>query len=191
MPFHVDERSERGRSESNVHEPAEPVGLGEPVRELSRRDSSGTTTIKFGAARYGPVAPLACQFGKYDVFTSTGLPISETWNEIVLDALVDVATTFVGSIARLRRVVELLDVDVLPRLRTRTRPRPCRAAAGFMNHGAAEHSHASETSASRVVVSATAGPSTVGSSPRASSRRRGSTDSPVTSGDSLPGYFTS
>src|SRR5579862_311916 len=42
----------------------------------------GTTTMKFGATRYGPAAPWACQFGKNDVRTSTGLPISDTWNEI-------------------------------------------------------------------------------------------------------------
>ena len=34
----------------------------------------GTTTISLGVARHGPFAPFACQFGKYDVFTSTGTP---------------------------------------------------------------------------------------------------------------------
>src|SRR5262245_20776221 len=34
--------------------------------------------MKFGVARYGPSAPLTRQFGKYDVFTSTGLPTMST-----------------------------------------------------------------------------------------------------------------
>src|SRR6478736_4469057 len=33
--------------------------------------------MKLGVARYGPSAPLTRQFGKYDVFTRTGLP---TWS---------------------------------------------------------------------------------------------------------------
>ena len=71
----------------------------------------------FGATRYGPVAPCACQFGKYDVRTSTGLPISETWNEIVSTSSW-MSDTCVGTIGLLRRGAELLDVDVLPRLRS-------------------------------------------------------------------------
>ena len=86
----------------------------------------GTTTMRFGATRYGPVAPCACQFGKYDVRTSTGLPISETWNEIVSTSSW-ISETCVGIDRRLGRAPELLDVDVLPRLRARTRPTPCRA----------------------------------------------------------------
>ena len=34
--------------------------------------------MRFGARRYGPVAPDTCQFGKYEVRTTTGLPISST-----------------------------------------------------------------------------------------------------------------
>src|SRR5262245_21555095 len=34
--------------------------------------------MKFGVVRYGPSAPLTRQFGKYDVFTSTGLPTLST-----------------------------------------------------------------------------------------------------------------
>src|SRR3954469_16250311 len=53
--------------------------------------SVGTTTMKFGVARYGPSAPLTRQFGKYDVFTSTGLP---TWSTSKLTEL-SLAWTFV------------------------------------------------------------------------------------------------
>ena len=38
----------------------------------------GTTTMKFGITRYGPVAPEATQFGKYDVLTTTGTPTRST-----------------------------------------------------------------------------------------------------------------
>ena len=38
----------------------------------------GTTTIRLGLARQGPLAPLTSQLGKYDVLTSTGTPGSET-----------------------------------------------------------------------------------------------------------------
>ena len=34
--------------------------------------------------RYGPVAPVACQLGKYDTLTSTGVPIFDTWKLTVL-----------------------------------------------------------------------------------------------------------
>ena len=40
----------------------------------SRAARSGTTTIRFGVTRYGPSAPEASQFGKYDTLTSTGEP---------------------------------------------------------------------------------------------------------------------
>src|SRR3954447_754043 len=42
------------------------------------------TTIWLGVTRYGPLAPDACQFGKYDAFTSTGFPTSDTSNEMPL-----------------------------------------------------------------------------------------------------------
>src|SRR5581483_4051756 len=32
----------------------------------------------FGVARQGPLAPFTCQLGKYDVFTITGTPGSDT-----------------------------------------------------------------------------------------------------------------
>src|SRR5579871_1123207 len=34
--------------------------------------------MRLGATRHGPSAPLACQFGKYDVFTRTGVPVRST-----------------------------------------------------------------------------------------------------------------
>ena len=37
----------------------------------------GTTTMKFGVSRHGPSAPVASQFGKYDVFTTTGTPVRD------------------------------------------------------------------------------------------------------------------
>ena len=57
----------------------------------------GTTTIRFGASRYGPFAPFTFQFGKYDVLISTGLPISETWNEIESTSVFTLLTA-VGAI---------------------------------------------------------------------------------------------
>src|SRR5438874_1648794 len=51
------------------------VGIG-PVLDV------GTTTIRLGVTRHGPLAPEACQFGKYDAFTSTGDPTWSTWKEM-------------------------------------------------------------------------------------------------------------
>ncbi len=39
----------------------------------------GTTTIRLGVTRQGPSAPCACQLGKYETFTSTGVPSVLTW----------------------------------------------------------------------------------------------------------------
>src|SRR5579885_325042 len=36
------------------------------------------TTIELGVTRHGPRAPTACQLGKNDVFTSTGVPGAST-----------------------------------------------------------------------------------------------------------------
>src|SRR5437763_15892785 len=38
--------------------------------------------MRFGASRYGPRAPCTVQLGKYDVLTTTGVPIRSTWNEM-------------------------------------------------------------------------------------------------------------
>ena len=53
------------------------------VVEYSSRTSwlVGTTTMKLGVARHGPSAPLAVQFGKYDVLTITGTPVRDTRND--------------------------------------------------------------------------------------------------------------
>src|SRR2546421_11085181 len=45
------------------------------------------TTIWLGVTRYGPLAPSARQFGKYDAFTSTGLPTVSTSNEMLLSVV--------------------------------------------------------------------------------------------------------
>src|ERR1700719_4551847 len=94
----------------------------------------------FGATRYGPVAPCASQLGKYDVRTSTGLPISATWNEIVL-GLSWMSETFVGTIAAwfvvARSLMSMCFHDFGPDA-THT----LSSWAAFMNHGAAAHSHA-------------------------------------------------
>ena len=42
----------------------------------------GTTTIRLGVTRHGPLAPEACQFGKYDAFTRTGEPGRSTSKEM-------------------------------------------------------------------------------------------------------------
>ena len=73
----------------------------------------GTTTIRFGASRYGPFAPVTFQFGKYDSFTSTGLPISETSKEIL-----STVELHVGDLGRRRptrlRVREVARLHALP-----------------------------------------------------------------------------
>src|SRR5690349_17898367 len=53
--------------------------------------------MKFGATRYGPSAPDTFQLGKNDVRTSTGLPVSDTWNEIE-SGFSSMSETSVGSI---------------------------------------------------------------------------------------------
>src|SRR3954451_14419046 len=40
------------------------------------------TTIWLGVTRQGPWAPAAFQFGKYDIFTSTGWPTRSTSKEM-------------------------------------------------------------------------------------------------------------
>src|SRR5580692_11533597 len=35
--------------------------------------------MRLGVTRYGPVAPEACQLGKYETFTRTGVPTFDTW----------------------------------------------------------------------------------------------------------------
>lgn len=57
----------------------------------------GTTTMKFGVTRHGPSAPDACQFGKYDVFTSTGTPTRETSNDTPSSDVVTSDTRTLGS----------------------------------------------------------------------------------------------
>src|SRR6516162_4095974 len=53
----------------------------------------------FGASRYGPLAPFTCQFGKYDSLISTGLPTSDTSNEILSTVVFTLLTTGGLSIA--------------------------------------------------------------------------------------------
>src|SRR5204862_4097126 len=51
--------------------------------------------MRFGVTRYGPLAPSTFQFGKYDVFTSTGVPTWSTSKSIEsLDVLTLVTATF-------------------------------------------------------------------------------------------------
>src|SRR5881394_1173229 len=47
----------------------------------------GITTIWLGVTRYGPLAPSAFQLGKYDAFTSTGLPTVSTSKEMRLSSV--------------------------------------------------------------------------------------------------------
>src|SRR4051794_41135122 len=51
------------------------------------------TTIWLGETRYGPLAPVAFQLGKYDAFTSTGLPIWSTSKVMRLSAVLIPETT--------------------------------------------------------------------------------------------------
>ena len=45
----------------------------------------------------GPCAPLACQLGKYETFTSTGVPTCETWKPMVESVVVMAETFVVGT----------------------------------------------------------------------------------------------
>src|SRR6185437_1320260 len=40
--------------------------------------------MRLGVTRQGPSAPLACQFGKYDTLTKTGVPTLDTWKLTVV-----------------------------------------------------------------------------------------------------------
>src|SRR3954454_22253459 len=99
----------------------------------------GTTTIMFGATRYGPSAPSTSQLGKYDVRTSTGLAISSTWNEIVLGSS-RMSDTFVGTIAAwfvvARSLMSTCFHDFGP-----VAVHTLSSCDAFMNQGAAAHSH--------------------------------------------------
>src|ERR1700722_15501216 len=57
----------------------------------------GTTTMRFGLTRYGPVAPVACQRGKYEILTNTGTPTRLTWNEIDCSPTLTSLTVTLGS----------------------------------------------------------------------------------------------
>jgi hypothetical protein len=57
----------------------------------------GTTTIWLGDTRYGPVAPETFQFGKYEAFTSTGLPVRSTWNEMDRSVVTTLETLACGT----------------------------------------------------------------------------------------------
>src|SRR5256885_7957564 len=57
------------------------------------------TTIRLGATRQGPLAPVACQLGKYDVFTSTGDPVRST-SKLIRSSLVLIPLTCAGATVR-------------------------------------------------------------------------------------------
>src|SRR5690348_1591583 len=96
--------------------------------------------MRFGATRYGPCAPCAFQFGKYEVFTRIGLPTSETWNEIV--------STFSCTSVTRAGVIGVSVVCASRLMSTRFQlfgpdaTQTLSSTARSMNHGAAEHSHA-------------------------------------------------
>src|SRR5205823_1956093 len=54
---------------------------------------------RLGATRQGPLAPEAFQLGKYDVFTSTGVPGRSTSKEM-RSSLVWIPLTFAGVTGR-------------------------------------------------------------------------------------------
>src|SRR5580704_7731834 len=68
----------------------------------------GITTIRFGLTRYGPVAPVACQRGKYEILTSTGTPIRVTWNEIDCRPTWTSLTVVLGSVVFMSMVSTLV-----------------------------------------------------------------------------------
>src|SRR5271170_7492090 len=73
----------------------------------------GITTIRFGLTRYGPVAPVACQRGKYEIFTRTGTPTRLTWNEIDCSPILTCVTVTFGSVVLSSIVVILAAVGQL------------------------------------------------------------------------------
>src|SRR5262245_22000955 len=58
--------------------------------------------MKLGVARYGPSAPLTRQFGKYDVLTSTGLPIWST-SKLTESSVARTWVTLAGFVIARRR----------------------------------------------------------------------------------------
>src|ERR1035438_6685183 len=70
----------------------------------------GITTIRFGLTRYGPVAPVACQRGKYEILTSTGTPTRLTWNEIDCSPTLISLTVTLGSVVFMSIVLTLVAV---------------------------------------------------------------------------------
>src|SRR5580704_13550681 len=68
----------------------------------------GMTTIRFGLTRYGPVAPVACQRGKYEIFTRTGTPMRLTWNEIDCSPILSAVTVVLGNVVFMSIVFTLV-----------------------------------------------------------------------------------
>src|SRR5438094_687140 len=83
--------------------------------------------MKFGVARHGPRAPLTFQFGKNDVFTSTGTPVRETWNRTLSSPLRMWDTVTAGSARRSTNdavsLVARIQVAGPPAVRGRSRSR--------------------------------------------------------------------
>src|SRR3954447_14691768 len=97
--------------------------------------------MRFGARRYGPLAPETFQFGKYDSFTSTGLPISETSNEIestVVRTLLTCVGVTVRGCARFRSLASTRTQSFGP-VCAYAVPSPSR----FVHQGAVVHSQPS------------------------------------------------
>src|SRR5271163_2274773 len=73
----------------------------------------GITTIRFGLTRYGPVAPVACQRGKYEILTSMGTPTRLTWKEIDWSPTLTSLTVTLGNEVLVSMVVTLVAVGQL------------------------------------------------------------------------------
>src|SRR5215213_9137977 len=99
----------------------------------------GTTTMKLGVARHGPLAPSASQFGYHDVFTITGTPVRDTSNSTD-DSVVRMFDTSTGGSGRrfaLREVAAGARVHDAGPSSVSGRA----IASGSENHGTAVHSH--------------------------------------------------
>src|SRR5579883_2580162 len=94
--------------------------------------------MRFGVTRKGPSAPLACQFGKKDTLTSTGVPIRDTWNRNDSGSARTADTAVAGTGTR--------GGDAAPEAAGRTRGQEAGPpAASSTGHAAGSSYHTSDT----------------------------------------------
>src|SRR5262245_42512251 len=110
--------------------------------------------MKLGVARYGPSAPLTRQFGKYDVFTSTGLPPRST-SKLTESSVVCTFVTFAGFVIARRGSRNAADASAWRQDDGPLATTGLSSWSGYHHHGAA--TFCSQPSGSGDTPSATTG----------------------------------